>query len=41
MGYLSASRSGEAVNFLRLQACGFETPNCAANCAELKGIPLE
>ena len=26
MGYLSASRSGEAVNFLRLQACGFETP---------------
>ena len=39
MGYLSASRSGEAVNFLRLQACGFETPNCVANCANQTKIP--
>ena len=33
MGYLSASRSTEAINFLRLQACPFETANCSANCA--------
>ncbi|MBF2029744.1 MAG: DNA double-strand break repair nuclease NurA [Oscillatoriales cyanobacterium C42_A2020_001] len=31
-GYLSASRSGEALNFLRLQACPYETPDCASRC---------
>ncbi|MEC4986609.1 MAG: DNA double-strand break repair nuclease NurA [Oscillatoria sp. PMC 1068.18] len=35
MGYLSASRSIEAVNFLRLQACTHETPNCVVNCSNL------
>ncbi|MGQ4647134.1 DNA double-strand break repair nuclease NurA [Lyngbya aestuarii] len=35
LGYLSASRSTEAVNFLRLQACPHETPNCISNCASL------
>ena len=35
MGYLSASRSMEAVNFLRLQACPYETPNCVVNCGEV------
>ncbi len=32
MGYISASRSGEALNFLRLQACPFDTPDCISNC---------
>ncbi|MDX2230809.1 MAG: DNA double-strand break repair nuclease NurA [Leptolyngbyaceae cyanobacterium bins.349] len=32
-GYLSASRSGEALNFLRLQACPYETPDCLSRCA--------
>jgi NurA domain len=34
VGYVSASRSTEAINFLRLQACPFETPNCFINCGE-------
>jgi hypothetical protein len=32
MGYLSASRSGEALNFLRLQACPHEVPDCMTYC---------
>lgn len=39
MGYLSASRSVEAVNFLRLQACPFETANCVAHCASQTDDP--
>ncbi|MGL5807615.1 MAG: DNA double-strand break repair nuclease NurA [Xenococcaceae cyanobacterium] len=35
MGYVSASRSMEAVNFLRLQACPFESPNCAIHCGNI------
>ncbi len=34
MGYISAPRSMEASNFLRLQACPYETPNCVVNCAD-------
>ncbi|MFP4009553.1 MAG: DNA double-strand break repair nuclease NurA [Spirulinaceae cyanobacterium] len=34
MGYLSASRSGEANNFLRLQACPYDTPNCGSHCQD-------
>ena len=34
IGYISASRSGEALNFLRLQACPFEQPNCMAHCED-------
>jgi hypothetical protein len=34
VGYVSASRSGEALNFLRLQSCPFETPDCLTHCAE-------
>ena len=34
MGYISASRSGEALNFLRLQSCPFEQPNCMAHCED-------
>lgn len=32
-GYVSASRSGESLNFLRLQACPYETPDCATHCS--------
>lgn len=34
VGYISASRSGEALNFLRLQSCIYETPDCASYCAD-------
>lgn len=33
VGYLSASRSGESLSFLRPQACTFPTPNCTSYCA--------
>ncbi len=36
MGYVSASRSIEAVNFLRLPACTFQHPNCIVNCSNLE-----
>ena len=36
MGYLSASRSIESVNFLRLAACPHEYPNCNVNCGHLR-----
>ena len=36
IGYISASRSGEALNFLRLQACPFEQPNCMAHCEDIR-----
>jgi hypothetical protein len=32
IGYLSASRSGEALNFLRLQTCPHPVPDCATYC---------
>ena len=32
MGYLSASRSGEALNFLRLHGCPFDVPDCHTHC---------
>jgi NurA domain len=32
IGYLSASRSSEAANFLRLVACPHATPDCAQHC---------
>lgn len=32
LGYVSASRSGEALNFLRLQSCPFDTPDCLTHC---------
>lgn len=35
MGYVSASRSIEALNLLRLQACPYEHPNCVAHCGDL------
>ncbi|WP_448562149.1 DNA double-strand break repair nuclease NurA [Trichothermofontia sp.] len=32
IGYLSASRSGESANFLRLQACPYPSPDCFKHC---------
>ncbi|MGC1394012.1 MAG: DNA double-strand break repair nuclease NurA [Coleofasciculaceae cyanobacterium] len=32
-GYISASRSMEALNFLRLEACPKDTPDCMSHCA--------
>lgn len=34
MSYLSASRSSETLNFLRLACCPFSEPNCEQHCAE-------
>jgi hypothetical protein len=34
LGYISASRSGEALNFLRLESCPFEVPDCQTYCAD-------
>jgi hypothetical protein len=33
VGYLSASRSGESVNFLRLPACPYDVPDCLTHCS--------
>ena len=35
MGYVSASRSTEGINFLRLETCPYEHPNCIGNCGDL------
>ena len=35
LGYVSASRSTEGLNFLRLSNCEYEHPNCVVNCGEL------
>jgi hypothetical protein len=32
VGYLSAARSGEAMNFLRLQSCPYLAPDCQTHC---------
>ncbi len=32
IGYLSAARSSESMNFLRLEACTYEQPNCVQHC---------
>jgi hypothetical protein len=34
VGYLSASRSGESLNFLRLRSCPYKEPDCVTHCAE-------
>ena len=36
VGYVSASRSIEGVNFLRFAACTYEKPNCVVSCGELE-----
>lgn len=39
MGYISAPRSTEAINFLRLQACPHPYPNCLTTCNNLPHTP--
>ena len=34
LGYISASRSIEAINFLRFPACTYENPNCVVFCGQ-------
>lgn len=35
MGYLSAARNSDALNFLRLQACPYPNPDCMTHCANI------
>ncbi|RMF21093.1 MAG: DNA double-strand break repair nuclease NurA [Cyanobacteria bacterium J083] len=35
MGYVSASRSIEGINFFRLQACPYQYPDCVNECGDL------
>ena len=42
VGYLSASRSSEALNFLRLQSCPYEQPDCQKHCeGQTDGAPCQ
>lgn len=41
VGYLSASRSSEALSFLRLQACPYDAPDCMTHCAGDRQMPAE
>ncbi|MEO0349745.1 MAG: DNA double-strand break repair nuclease NurA [Cyanobacteria bacterium P01_A01_bin.15] len=42
VGYLSASRSSEALNFLRLQSCPHEQPDCQKHCeGQTDGAPCQ
>ncbi len=41
MGYVSASRSIEGINFLRLQSCPYDKPNCVATCGDLEKYPCQ
>jgi hypothetical protein len=41
VGYLSASRSGEAMNFLRFAACPFLQPDCQTHCSSDEGSPAD
>jgi NurA domain len=35
VGYISASRSGESLNFLRFQSCPYTSPDCMSHCSNL------
>ncbi|MFE4104974.1 DNA double-strand break repair nuclease NurA [Almyronema epifaneia] len=39
VGYLSASRSGEGLNFLKLESCPYAEPNCLSHCADRRDQP--
>ena len=42
VGYLSASRSSEALNFLRLQSCPHDQPDCQTHCdGQTDGAPCQ
>lgn len=36
VGYISSSRSIEAINFLRFAACTYENPNCVVFCGDVE-----
>jgi NurA domain len=38
VGYISASRSGESLNFLRFQTCAYLAPDCMTNCSGLNSL---
>jgi len=35
LGYVSASRSGESISFLRFAACTYDEPDCISNCPNI------
>jgi hypothetical protein len=41
VGYLSAARSGEALNFLRLHTCPYPTPDCQTRCEQPDTAPCQ
>lgn len=41
LGYLSASRSSESLNFLRLEACPHPAPDCMTHCANQVEMPCQ
>ena len=41
LGYLSASRSSESLNFLRLEACPHPAPDCMTHCANQAQMPCQ
>lgn len=41
IGYISASRSSEAMNFFRLPVCPHPVPNCQTYCNNLDKIPCQ
>jgi hypothetical protein len=41
VGYISASRSSESLNFLRLQACPYDTPDCLTHCVNRDRPPCQ
>ncbi|MEO0868672.1 MAG: DNA double-strand break repair nuclease NurA [Cyanobacteria bacterium J06642_11] len=42
VGYISASRSSEALNFLRLQSCPHDQPDCQKHCdGQTDGAPCQ
>jgi hypothetical protein len=36
IGYISASRSGESINFLRFQTCPYQVPDCMKHCQSIR-----
>ncbi len=41
IGYISASRSMEAISFLRFSACTYDEPNCVSFCGEIDKPPCQ
>lgn len=41
VGYVSASRSSESLNFLRLQSCTYPVPDCVTHCSGQDHTPCQ